>query len=88
VMTGQVGADGAGAIKAGTLVDVNAGGTLNSGQAVTGAYAAPATNGRTVLTLTPINPTGYAAYVVNPNEVYLLGIQPGQLAAGVLLRQF
>ena len=88
VMTGQVGADGAGAIKAGSLVDVNTGGTLNSGQAVTGAYAAPATSGRTVLTLTPINPTGYAAYVVNPNEVYLLGIQPGQLAAGVLLRQF
>jgi hypothetical protein len=88
VMTGQVGADGAGAIKSGSLADVNTGGTLNSGQAVTGAYTAPAVSGRSVLTLTPINPIGYAAYIVNPNEVYLLGIQPGQLAAGVLLRQF
>jgi hypothetical protein len=91
VITGQVGADGAGAIKAGSVVDINTGGTTltpPAGQTVTGSYTAPAASGRTVLTLTPINPTGYAAYVVNPNEVYLLGIQPGQLAAGVLLRQF
>jgi len=91
VMTGQVGADGAGTIKAGSVVDVNTGGTTltpPAGQAVTGAYATPATSGRTVLALAPINPIGYAGYVVNPNEVYLLGIQPGQLAAGVLLRQF
>jgi hypothetical protein len=91
VITGQVGADGAGAIKAGSVVDINTGGTTltpPAGQTVTGSYTSPAASGRSVLTLTPINPVGYAAYVVNPNEVYLLGIQPGQLAAGVLLRQF
>jgi hypothetical protein len=91
VITGQVGADGAGAIKAGSVVDINTGGTTltpPAGQTVTGSYTAPAASGRSVLTLSPINPVGYAAYVVNPNEVYLLGIQPGQLAAGVLLRQF
>jgi hypothetical protein len=91
VITGQVGADGAGAIKAGSVVDINTGGTTltpPAGQTVTGSYTAPAASGRSVLTLSPINPVGYAAYVVNPSEVYLLGIQPGQLAAGVLLRQF
>jgi hypothetical protein len=87
VMTGQVAADGAGAIKAGSAVDINTGGTVTSGQTVTGSYTVPATTGRATLSLTQIGGS-YAAYVVSPSEVYLLGIQPGQLAAGALLRQF
>lgn len=88
VVTGQVGADGAGAVTSGDL-DINLGGTtLTSPQALTGgSYTAPAVSGRATLTLNP-GALGYAAYIVNSTEVYLLGIQPGQLAAGALLRQF
>lgn len=86
VLTGQLAADGAGAIKSGSVVDVNTAGTLNAGQAVTGTYTAPATSGRAALSLTPIG--NYAAYIVNSTEVFLLDLQPGQLAAGTLLRQF
>ena len=84
--TGQIGADGAGAITSGNM-DTNTGGTLASGQAVTGSYTAPATTGRATLTLNS-GTLNYAAYVVSPTQVYLLGIQPGQPAAGALLRQF
>lgn len=91
VLTGQLAMDGAGAVKATPpgMVDTNTGGTLASGVAVTGSYAAPATNGRASFALAPIT-TGYAAYVVNSTTVYLLDLQstPPQLAAGALLRQF
>lgn len=86
VSTGQISADGAGAIPSGKI-DSNTGGTLASGQAVTGAYTAPAATGRATLTLNSGTPN-YAAYVVSPNQVYILGILPAQLAAGALLRQF
>jgi hypothetical protein len=86
VSTGQIGADGAGAVTSGNI-NTNTGGTLASGQAVTGAYTAPATTGRATLTLNS-GTLNYAAYVVSPTQVYLLGIQPAQLAAGALLRQF
>jgi len=86
VSTGQFGANGAGAITSGN-VDINTGGTLASGQAVTGSYTAPATNGRATLALNSSTPN-YAAYVISPTQVYILGIQSGQLAAGALLRQF
>lgn len=86
VLTGQLAADGAGAIKSGSVVDVNTAGTLNAGQAVTGTYTAPVTSGRVALSLTPIG--NYAAYIVSSTEVFLLDLQPGQLAAGTLLRQF
>ena len=82
--TGQLAANGAGAIPSGSI-DTNTGGTLTSGQSVTGSYSAPATNGRATLLL---NTANYAAYVVSPSQVNILGIQSGQLAAGALLRQF
>ncbi len=86
VSTGQIGADGAGALTSGKI-DTNTGGTLVSGQTVTGSYSAPGTSGRATLTLNSGSPN-YAAYVVSPTQVYILGIQPGQLAVGALLRQF
>jgi hypothetical protein len=85
--TGQIGANGAGAITTGNI-DTNTGGTtLNTGQAVTGSYTAPAATGRATLTLNSGSPN-YAAYVVSPTQVYILGILPAQLAVGALLRQF
>ena len=86
VSTGQFGANGAGAITAGNM-DTNTGGTLAPGQPVTGSYTSPAANGRATLTLNSSTPN-YAAYVISPTQVYILGIQSGQLAAGALLRQF
>jgi len=86
VSTGQIGANGAGAITSGSI-DTNTGGTLASGQAVTGTYAAPAATGRATLTLNSAT-SNYAAYVVSPTQVYVLGILPAQPAAGALLRQF
>ena len=86
VSTGQFGANGAGAIAAGNI-DTNTGGSLAPAQPVTGSYTAPAANGRATLTLNAGAPN-YAAYVVSPTQVYILGIQSGQLAAGALLRQF
>jgi hypothetical protein len=86
VSTGQIAADGKGAVTSGNL-DTNTGGTLVSGQAVTGSYSAPATNGRATFMLNSLTPN-YAAYVVSPTQVYILGIQSGQLAVGALVRQF
>ncbi len=88
VSSGQFGANGAGAVTTGEL-DVNTGGSLTptQGQPVTGLYTAPAANGRTVFTLNS-GTLNYAGYVVSPTQVFLSGIQPGQLAAGTLLRQF
>jgi hypothetical protein len=84
--TGQFGTNGAGLVTTGNI-DTNTGGSLTTGQAATGSYTAPASTGRATLTLNSNTPN-YAAYVVSPTQVYLVGIQPGQLAAGALLRQF
>jgi len=88
VSTGQIGANGAGTVTSGEL-DTNTGGTTTppAGQLVTGLYTAPAATGRATLTLNSTS-ANYAAYVVSPTQAFLLGIQPGQLAAGALLRQF
>jgi hypothetical protein len=86
VSTGQIGANGAGSVTSGNM-DVNTAGALITGQAVTGSYTAPAATGRTTLTLTSTIPN-FAAYIVSPTQVYVLGIQSGQVAAGALLRQF
>ncbi len=86
VVTGELVADGAGNIPSGIL-DINTAGTLAAGQTLTGTYTAPAANGRATMALTAGNPN-YAVYVVSPTQVYILGIQSGQLAAGALLRQF
>jgi hypothetical protein len=84
--SGQLAANGTGLITSGNI-DINTAGTLAAGQAVTGSYSAPAANGRATLSLTAGTPN-YAAYVVSPTQVYVLGIQPGQLAVGALFRQF
>jgi hypothetical protein len=84
VSTGQIAANGTGGITSGN-VDINTAGVLTSGQAVTGTYSAPGATGRSALLL---NSSSSAAYVVSPTQVYLVGIQPGQLSAGALLRQF
>jgi hypothetical protein len=86
VSTGQIATDGKGAVTSGKI-DTNTGGTLVAGQTVTGSYSAPGTSGRATLTLNSGAPN-YAAYVVSPTQVYILGIQSGQLAVGALLRQF
>jgi hypothetical protein len=86
VSTGQISANGSGLVTSGTI-DINTGGTLTAGQAVTGSYSAPAATGRATLALNSGTPN-FAAYVISPTQVYLMGIKPGQLAAGALLRQF
>ncbi len=86
VITGELSADGAGNIPAGKL-DINTAGTLTAAQPITGTYTAPAATGRTTATLNS-GTLNYAAYVVSPTQVYIVGIQSGQLAAGSLLRQF
>jgi hypothetical protein len=89
VVSGQLGTDGAGSVKTtpAAAVDVNTAGVLLPGVAVTGAYTAPAANGRATLALSPLS-TSYAVYFVNSTEDFLLDLQSGQLAAGALLRQF
>jgi hypothetical protein len=86
VTTGQLAADSKGAVTSGSL-DTNTAGSLASGQPVTGSYSAPAATGRATLTLNS-GALNYAAYVVSPTQVYILGIKSGQLAVGALLRQF
>jgi hypothetical protein len=86
VISGQIAADGAGTIPSGKI-DINTAGAVLSAQAVTGTYSAPAATGRTTLALNA-GSLNYAAYIVSPTQVYLIGIQSGQLAAGALLRQF
>lgn len=84
---GQVAANGTGSITAGEI-DTNTGGTtLAPGQAATGSYTAPDAMGRSLLTLNS-GSANFAAYVVSPTQVYLLGIPSGQPATGTLLRQF
>lgn len=87
VSAGQIGVNGSGTISSGAL-DTNTGGTtLTTGQAVTGSYTAPDAAGRSLLTLNS-GTANYAAYVVSPTLVYVLGIPSGQPQAGALLRQF
>lgn len=85
--TGQIAASGTGSITAGNI-DTNTGGTtLAPGQAATGSYTAPDPMGRSLLTLNSSS-ANFAAYVVSPTQIFLLGIQSGQPATGTLLRQF
>jgi hypothetical protein len=87
VTSGQFGSNGAGTIVSGAI-DSNTGGTtITLGQAATGTYSAPAATGRVTLTLTAGALT-YVGYIVSPTQIYILGIQPGELAEGAILRQF
>jgi len=87
VTVGQLGSNGAGTIVSG-VIDTNIGGTtLTLGQAATGSYSAPAATGRVTITLTA-GAQSYVGYIASPTQIYILGIQPGELAVGSLLRQF
>jgi hypothetical protein len=87
VSVGQIGSNGAGTIVSGVL-DTNTGGTtITLAQAVTGTYSTPAATGRVTIALSA-GAQNYIGYIASPTQIYILGIQPGQLAAGALLRQF
>jgi hypothetical protein len=86
VIAGQLGTDGAGNITSGAIIDINSGGTLSSGQAVTGSYSAPVATGRTTLVLNSGSRT-LAAYVVNSTQVYVVEID-ATLAVGAMVRRF
>ncbi len=83
VTSGQISTNGTGTIVSGNI-DSSAGG---AGQAATGSYTAPAATGRAILALNSGVPN-YAAYIVSPTQVFLLGTPSGQVGAGALLRQF
>jgi hypothetical protein len=86
-ITGQVSADGAGAISSGNL-DINTAGTPVS-ESVSGTYAAPAVNGRATLTLNPSTDNrNFAVYIVNSTQAFVVGIDAGRLASGAMYLRF
>jgi len=86
VISGQLATDGAGKVTSGAI-DINTAGTLTAGQPVSGSYTTPNTMGRATFTLNSTTPN-YAAYVVSSTQVYMMGIQTGDIVVGSLLRQF
>jgi len=87
-ITGQFGANGSGVLSSG-VVDINTGGILTSGEAVSGTYTTPAANGRSTIVLNPSSDNrNFAGYVVSPTQVFILGIDPGRVGVGALFRQF
>jgi hypothetical protein len=90
-IVGQVSANGTGAIPSGTI-DINTAGTLTTGQALTGTYTSPATNGRASLTLTSSTDSRtFAIYVVNSMQVFVIEsdvASPARLASGAMYRRF
>jgi len=86
-ISGQVSANGTGAISSGTI-DINTAGTTTS-EAASGAYSLPASNGRATLMLNPSSDNrNFAVYVVNSTQIFVIGTDTGRVAAGTLLRQF
>jgi hypothetical protein len=90
-IAGQVSANGTGAIPSGTI-DINTAGTLTTGEALTGTYTSPATNGRATLTLTSSTDSRtFAIYVVNSLQVFVIESDappPARLASGAMYRRF
>ena len=88
VFAGELKASGVGTIPSG-VIDINAAGTLSPAQTLTGTYTAPAATGRATMILNP--PAGarnFAAYVVSPTQVFVLGLDSGRVSVGSLLLQF
>jgi hypothetical protein len=86
-ITGQVSADGAGAISSGNL-DINTTGTAAS-ESVSGTNSAPAVNGRATLTLNPsADNRNFAVYIVNSKQAFVVGIDAGRLASGTMYLRF
>jgi hypothetical protein len=87
-LQGQLNADGSGKVPSGT-VDVSKAGTPPTSDAVSGTYSAPSSNGRSALSLNPTADIGnFAAYVVNPTQVFVVGIDTGHVAAGAMYKRF
>jgi len=90
-IAGEMAADGAGNIGAGIL-DINTGGTLTTGQTITGAYPGPFLAERGTFTLNFLSPLiqtrNFAVYSVSPKQAFVVEIDAGRLAAGTLLLQF
>jgi len=86
-ITGQVSADGAGAISSGNL-DIDTAGTPVS-EPVSGTYSAPAASGRATLTLNPSTDNrNFAVYIVNSTQAFVVGIDAGRLASGAMYLRF
>ena len=86
VISGQIVTDGVSQVTSG-LIDVNTSGMLAAGQPASGSYSSPAASGRATLALNSTS-ANYAAYIVSSTQIFLVGIQTSQVAAGELLRQF
>ncbi len=92
-ITGELAADGAGAVSSGA-VDLNTAGTVAPGVAITtGSYDTSSSAERGALTLSlATSPTAqtrnFAVYVVSSTQVFLVEIDTGQLASGSLFRRF
>jgi hypothetical protein len=87
-IAGQFGANGSGVLASGAI-NINTGGILTSGEAVSGTYTTPAANGRAALVLNPASDNrNFAGYVVSSTQVFTLGIDPGRIGVGALFRQF
>jgi len=86
-ITGQVSADGAGAISSGN-VDIDTTGTAAS-EPVSGTYSAPAASGRATFTLNPSTDNrNFAVYIVNSTQAFVVGIDAGRLASGAMYLRF
>jgi hypothetical protein len=88
VISGQLTSNGAGLVASGAI-DINTAGTLTAGEAVSGTYILPATSGRSTLALNPSTDNrNFAVYIVNSTQVFVVGIDSGRVAAGILFRKF
>jgi len=86
-ISGQMGADGAGAISSGNL-DINTAGATAS-EALTGTYSAPAASGRATLALNPSTDNrNFAIYIVDSTRAFVIGIDAGRLASGAVYLRF
>ena len=96
VISGQFGVNGTGLVTSAGAIDINTAGTLTPAEPVaSGSYLTPATSGRTMLTLNPSTDNrNFAAYIVNSavngqlQQIFVVGIDSGRVAAGTLFRQF
>jgi hypothetical protein len=88
VISGQLTSNGTGLVTSGAI-DINTAGTLTAGEVVSGTYSLPASSGRSTLTLNPSTDNrNFAAYVVSPTQVFIVGIDNGRVASGTLFRKF
>jgi hypothetical protein len=86
-LTGQLSADGAGAIPSGSLDSNTAGATAS--ESASGTYLLPTVAGRATLTLNPSTDNrNFAVYIVNSAQAFVVGIDSGRIASGPMYRRF